>query len=113
MELFVSLLSCWIFSISLLATCTAHSDLWHYGSAAQNASGLQLGTDNPPLRNVYAVSDIALQPVVISPESGKELLYGHVSDSTSFHLLKSEDLLGAVQSLRAPSIAIALSPNIV
>ena len=85
MGLFIPFLICWSISVLLGAACTADSDLWHHGLCAENASGLaSTRTNGPPLRNVYAVSDIALQPVIISPKSGKELLYGHVSYIPSF-----------------------------
>ena len=98
MQLFLSFFTYWIFSFAFVVTCYARPDLWQRGSAARNASGFNSTSKHQPLRNIYAVSDIALQPVAISPKSGKELLFGHVSSSESPYS-KPSSSNGLLQSL--------------
>lgn len=67
--------------LSYLAICTAHREPEHRDLGARDLFGLGVRASESPSRNVYAVSDIALHPVAVSPTSGRNLLYGHVRQS--------------------------------
>ena len=68
-----------LISVLLLATtCHSISDLSRRDPVLKSKLFLKTRGDAPLVRNVYAVADIGLRPMVISPK-GKELLYGHVS----------------------------------
>ena len=62
--------------ISLIqAKPSIHSEgLWRTGHVETT---LEARLDGPPMRNVYAVADISLRPMVVSPKTGRPLFYGH------------------------------------
>ena len=67
---------CFLF-LSLTKASDYDHGLWRNGASRNKPAGLEPRLNGAPLRNVYAVADIAIRPRAVSPTTGRTLLYGH------------------------------------